>query len=132
MSGIRTLPCRVRAQSANALAVATFLATHPRVEAVHYPGLASHPGHDLAQRQMSMFGGMLSLQVRGDADAAMAVAAKVQLFTRATSFGGTESLLEHRASSEGPTSTTPQDLLRVSVGLEHPDDLIDDLRQALG
>lgn len=132
LRGIRTLPCRVRAQSANALAVATFLATHPRVEAVHYPGLASHPGHDVAQRQMSMFGGMLSLQVRGDADAAMAVAAKVQLFTRATSFGGTESLLEHRASIEGPGTTTPANLLRVSIGLEHPDDLIEDLAQALG
>lgn len=132
LRGIRTLPCRVRAQSANALAVATFLATHPRVEAVHYPGLASHPGHDVARRQMSMFGGMLSLQVRGDADAAMAVAAKVQLFTRATSFGGTESLLEHRASIEGPGTTTPANLLRVSIGLEHPDDLIEDLAQALG
>jgi cystathionine gamma-synthase len=132
LRGIRTLPCRVRAQSANALAVATFLATHPRVEAVHYPGLASHPGHDVARRQMSMFGGMLSLQVRGDADAAMAVAAKVRLFIRATSFGGTESLLEHRASIEGPGTTTPANLLRVSIGLEHPDDLIDDLAQALG
>ncbi|HXU91540.1 MAG TPA: PLP-dependent transferase [Methylomirabilota bacterium] len=132
LRGIRTLPCRVRAQSANALAVATFLATHPRVEAVHYPGLASHPGHDVARRQMSMFGGMLSLQVRGDADAAMAVAAKVQLFTRATSFGGTESLLEHRASIEGPGTMTPANLLRVSIGLEHPDDLIEDLAQALG
>ena len=132
LRGIRTLPCRVRAQSANALAVATFLATHPRVEAVHYPGLASHPGHDVARRQMSMFGGMLSLQVRGDADAAMAVAAKVRLFTRATSFGGTESLLEHRASIEGPGTTTPANLLRVSIGLEHPDDLIEDLAQSLG
>ena len=132
LRGIRTLPYRVRAQSANALAVASFLARHPRIEAVHYPGLASHPGHDVARRQMSMFGGMLSLQVRGDADAAMAVAAKVRLFTRATSFGGTESLLEHRASIEGPGSTTPPNLLRVSIGLEHPDDLIEDLAQALG
>ena len=132
LRGIRTLPYRVRAQSTNALAVATFLATHSRVEAVHYPGLASHPGHDVARRQMSMFGGMLSLQVRGDADAAMAVAAKVRLFTRATSFGGTESLLEHRASIEGPGTTTPKNLLRVSIGLEHPDDLIEDLAQALG
>ena len=132
LRGIRTLPYRVRAQSASALAVATFLTTHPRIEAVHYPGLASHPGHDVARRQMSMFGGMLSLQVRGGADAAMAVAAKVRLFTRATSFGGTESLLEHRASIEGPGTTTPPNLLRVSIGLEHPDDLIEDLGQALG
>ena len=132
LRGIRTLPYRVRAQSAHALQVATFLATHPRVDAVHYPGLASHPGHDVARRQMSMFGGMLSLQVRGGADAAMAVAAKVRLFTRATSFGGTESLLEHRASIEGPGTTTPANLLRVSIGLEHPDDLVEDLAQALG
>jgi cystathionine gamma-synthase len=132
LRGIRTLPYRVRAQSAHALQVATFLASHPRVEAVHYPGLASHPGHDVARRQMSSFGGMLSVQVGGGADAAMAVAAKVRLFTRATSFGGTESLLEHRASIEGPGSTTPSNLLRVSIGLEHPDDLIEDLAQALG
>ena len=132
LRGIRTLPYRVRAHSANALQVATFLASHPRVEAVHYPGLLSHPGHEVARRQMSMFGGMLSLQVRGGADAAMAVAAKVRLFTRATSFGGTESLLEHRASIEGSGTTTPPNLLRVSVGLEHPDDLIEDLTQALG
>ena len=132
LRGIRTLPYRVRAQSASALTVATFLAAHPRVEAVHYPGLASHPGHDVARRQMAMFGGMLSVQVRGGAQAAMGTAAKVRLFTRATSFGGTESLLEHRASIEGPGTTTPANLLRVSIGLEHPDDLIEDLTQALG
>jgi cystathionine gamma-synthase len=131
LRGIRTLPYRVRAQSANALAVATFLIGHPRVEAVHYPGLTSHPGHEVARRQMSMFGGMLSLQIKGGVDVAMAVAAKVRLFTRATSFGGTESLLEHRASVEGPGTTTPPNLLRVSIGLEHPDDLIEDLAQAL-
>ena len=132
LRGIRTLPYRVRAQSENALVVATFLAGHPRVDTVHYPGLASHPRHDVARRQMSMFGGMLSLQLKGGVDAAMAVAAKVRLFTRATSFGGTESLLEHRASVEGPGTTTPSNLLRVSIGLEHPDDLIEDLAQALG
>jgi cystathionine gamma-synthase len=102
------------------------------VQAVHYPGLPSHQGHEIARRQMAMFGGMLSMQVAGDADAAMAVAAKVRVFTRATSFGGTESLIEHRASIEGPGTTTPANLLRVSIGLEHPDDLIDDLAQALG
>jgi cystathionine gamma-synthase len=132
LRGIRTLPYRVRAQSAHALEVATFLAAHPGVETVHYPGLTSHPGHELARQQMSMFGGMLSLQVKGAADAAMAVAAKVRLFTRATSFGGTESLLEHRASIEGPGTTTPPNLLRVSIGLEHPGDLVEDLAQALG
>jgi cystathionine gamma-synthase len=132
LRGIRTLPYRVRAQSAHALTVATVLASHPRVETVHYPGLASHPGHEVARRQMSMFGGMLSVQVKGGAEAAMAVAAKVRVFTRATSFGGTESLVEHRASIEGPGTTTPANLLRVSIGLEHPDDLVEDLAQALG
>jgi cystathionine gamma-synthase len=132
LRGIRTLPYRVRAQSEHALAVATYLAGHPRVERVHYPGLPSSPGHEVARRQMSMFGGMLSVQVRGGAEAAMAVAARLRLFTRATSFGGTESLVEHRASIEGPGTTTPADLLRVSIGLEHPDDLIADWAQALG
>jgi cystathionine gamma-synthase len=132
LRGIRTLPYRVRAQSEHALTVATFLAAHPRVEAVHYPGLPSHPAHEVARRQMAMFGGMLSVQVRGGADAAMAVAAKLRVFTRATSFGGTESLVEHRASIEGPGTTTPPNLLRVSIGLEHPDDLIEDLSHALG
>jgi cystathionine gamma-synthase len=132
LRGIRTLPYRVRAQSEHALRIATFLAAHPRVETVHYPGLASHPGHDVARRQMAMFGGMLSVQVRGGAEAAMAVAAKLRVFTRATSFGGTESLIEHRASIEGPGTTTPANLLRVSIGLEHPDDLVEDLAQALG
>ena len=132
LRGIRTLPYRVRAQSEHALAVARFLAAHPRVEAVHYPGLPSHPGHEVARRQMAMFGGMLSVQIKGGAEAAMAVAAKIRVFTRATSFGGTESLVEHRASIEGPGTTTPANLLRVSIGLEHPDDLIEDLAQALG
>ena len=131
LRGIRTLPYRVRAQSEHALRLASVLAEHPRVRAVHYPGLASHPGHAIARRQMAMFGGMLSVQIAGGAEAAMAVAAKVRIFTRATSFGGTESLIEHRASIEGPGTTTPPDLLRVSVGLEHPDDLIEDFVQAL-
>jgi cystathionine gamma-synthase len=132
LRGIRTLPYRVRAHSEHALRVATFLAAHPRVERVHYPGLPSHPGHAIARRQMALFGGMLSVQVKGGAEAAMAVAAKVRVFTRATSFGGTESLVEHRASIEGPGTTTPDNLLRMSIGLEHPDDLIEDLGQALG
>jgi len=131
LRGIRTLPYRVRAQSEHALKVATFLAGHPRVERVHYPGLPGNPGHDIARRQMAMFGGMLSVQVNGGAEAAMAVAAKMRVFTRATSFGGTESLVEHRASIEGPGTTTPVNLLRVSIGLEHPDDLIEDFTQAL-
>jgi len=132
LRGIKTLPYRLRGHSENAAKVAASLAAHPRVKAVHYPGLASHPGHEIARRQMSQFGGMLSCQVHGGEAAAMAVAAKVRLFTRATSLGGVESLIEHRASIEGPESRTPRDLLRLSVGLEHPDDLIADLAQALG
>lgn len=132
MRGIRTLPLRVRQQTSNAQRVAEFLADHPAVETVFYPGLASHPGHALAAQQMrGGFGGMLSFNVRGGADEAMQVAANLQLFTRATSLGGIESLIEHRASIEGPTSTTPQNLLRVSIGIEHVDDLITDLRHGL-
>ena len=132
LRGIRTLAARTRVQSENALALARFLSTHPRVEAVFYPGLESHPRHEIAKRQMSAFGGMLSFLVRGTRADALAVTSKVGLFTRATSLGGVESLIEHRASSEGPGSPTPETLLRVSVGLEHADDLIEDLAQALG
>ena len=132
LRGIRTLPFRMRAHAAHAMAVARFLEAHPAVEVVHYPGLASHPGHEVAVRQMSAFGGMLSFQVKGGRDEGMAVAARVRLFTRARSLGGVESLIEHRASVEGPTTQTPVNLLRVSVGLEHPDDLCADLAQALG
>lgn len=132
LRGLRTLPYRMRAHSENAMRVAAFLTRHPAVEAVHYPGMPGHPGHAVAARQMSMFGGMVSFQVRGGRDAAFQVAARVRLFTRATSFGGPESLIEHRASIEGPETTTPDNLLRLSIGLEHPDDLIEDLEQALG
>jgi cystathionine gamma-synthase len=132
LRSVRTLPYRMRAHAAHALAVATFLARHPRVQAVHYPGLPANPGHAVAARQMSGFGGMVSFQVRGGRDDALGVAAKVQLVTRATSFGSTESLIEHRASVEGPETRTPQNLLRLSVGLEHPDDLVADLARALG
>lgn len=131
LRGLRTLPYRMRAHSENAMRVAAFLSQHPAVEAVHYPGLPEHPGHAVAARQMSMFGGMVSFQVRGGRDAAFQVAARVRLFTRATSFGGPESLIEHRASIEGPGTTTPDNLLRLAIGLEHPDDLIEDLDQAL-
>jgi len=130
--GIRTLPWRMRAHSESALKVAAFLAAHPRVEAVHYPGLPGHPQYAVAQRQMTGFGGMLSMQVRGGRNAAFAVAGKVRVFTCATSFGSTESLLEHRASVEGAATRAPENLLRLSIGLEHPDDLVEDLAQALG
>lgn len=132
MRGIRTLAARMRVHSENAMRVARFLASHSRVEAVFYPGLESHPGHAMAREQMSAFGGMLSFLVRGGRADALAVAARTRIFLRATSLGGVESLIEHRNSSEGPGSRTAENLLRVSVGLEHPDDLVEDLAQALG
>jgi cystathionine gamma-synthase len=131
LRGIDTLPLRVRAQSENAMRVARFLDQHRAVEIVQYPGLPAHPGHHVAARQMSMFGGMLSFQVKGSRAAALGVAARCKLFIRATSLGGAHSLIEHRASVEGPATRTPQNLLRLSIGLEHADDLIADLEQAL-
>ena len=131
LRGVKTLALRVRRQSDSALQVARFLAAHPAVEAVHYPGLPAHPGHAVAARQMSGFGGMLSAQIRGGRDTAMDVVARCRLFTRATSLGGVESLIEHRKSNEAPESSTPENLLRISIGIEHPDDLIADLAQAL-
>ena len=132
LRGVRTLACRMAAQSASALAVARALEALPAVSAVHYPGLPSHPGHEIARRQMSAFGAMLSFRVGGGREAALEAVGRARLFTRATSLGGVESLIEHRATSEGPGSRTPQELIRVSIGLEHPDDLIEDLAQALG
>jgi len=131
LRGVVTLQYRMRAHSENAGRVADFLTRHAAVEAVHYPGLPSHPGQTIAARQMSGFGGMLSMQIRGGREAAMAVAARVRLFTRATSLGGSHSLIEHRASVEGSKTMTPQNLLRLSIGLENADDLIADLEQAL-
>jgi cystathionine gamma-synthase len=131
LRGMKTLPWRMRAHCENAAKVAEFLAQNRNVERVHYPGLKSHPGYNIAKRQMSMFGGMLSFETKGGREAAMQVAAKTKIFTRATSLGGVESLIEHRASIEGPGTTSPEGLLRCSIGLEHPDDLIEDLDQAL-
>lgn len=131
LRGIATLPYRVRAQSESAGRIAAFLAAHPSVDVVHYPGLPTHPAHALAARQMSAFGSVLSFTTRGSTDDAMRVAGGTRVFTRATSLGGTHSLIEHRASIEGPGSKTPPTLLRVSVGLEHPDDLVEDLESAL-
>ncbi len=131
LRGVDSLPYRVRAQADHALEIARFLEAHASVERVHYPGLTSHPGHEIAARQMSAFGGMLSFQVRGGREEAVRAASRVRIFTRATSLGGPHSLIEHRASIEGPASATPQNLLRVSVGLEHPEDLIGDLAHAL-
>jgi len=131
MRGMRSLPWRMRGHCENAGIVAAFLADHPAVAVVHYPGLPGDPGHPVASRQMSGFGGMVSVQVKGGAEAALEVVRRVNLFTRATSLGGPESLIEHRASVEGPESRTPPGLLRLSIGLEHPDDLVEDLDQAL-
>jgi len=131
MRGIRTLPYRMRAHCENAGRLAEFLEQHQGVEAVHYPGLKSHAAHDIARRQMSLFGGMLSFQVHGGRAEALKLTGNVRLLTRATSLGGPETLIEHRASVEGPQTRAPENLLRVSVGLEHADDLIADLEQAL-
>ncbi len=131
LRGCRSLGARMAMHCANARAVAEFLATQPQIERVNYPGLPSHPGHAIAARQMRDFGGMLSIELRGGRDAALSLASKVKVFTNATSLGGCESLIEHRASVEGPNPRSPQNLLRMSVGLEHVEDLIEDLRQAL-
>jgi cystathionine gamma-synthase len=131
LRGARTLAARMRIHSENGRKVAAFLEGHPAVTRVHYPGLPSHPGHEIARRQMSDFGGMLSFEVAGEREVAIDVVRRVRLFVRATSLGGVESLMEHRWSTEGPGSTTPEGLIRVSLGLEHPDDLIEDLEQAL-
>jgi cystathionine gamma-synthase len=132
LRGLRTLALRLRQASANALAVARFLDGHAKVERVLYPGLPSHPRHDLAIRQMEGgCGGLLSFQVRGDAAAALAVAGRLRLIARATSLGGTESLIEHRFTIEGAATGVPPNLLRLAVGIEDQDDLIADLAQAL-
>ncbi len=131
LRGVRTLPWRVRAQTENAGRIARALEEHPAVSVVHYPGLPSHAGHALAKRQMRGPGAMLSFEVKGGRDAALATIARLRVITRATSLGGTESLIEHRATVEPPDSGTPPSLLRLSVGLEHADDLIADLRDAL-
>ena len=128
---IKTLPYRMRAHSANGLALALYLQKHDQVEAVFYPGLQDHPQHEIAKKQMRDFGGMLSILVKGGADKARKFVNTVKLFAQATSLGGVESLIEHRASVEGPDTKTPQNLIRISAGLEHIDDLIDDIKQAL-
>jgi cystathionine gamma-synthase len=131
--GLRTLYVRATRQAQSAMDLATRLSAHPHVARVLYPGLPQHPGHDLAARQMrDGFGYMMSVQVKGGEAAAIATAAQVKLWKRATSLGGVESLVEHRASVEGAGTPCPADLLRLSVGLEDPADLIADLDRALG
>jgi cystathionine gamma-synthase len=134
--GIKTLAVRVERHSSNALAIAEALAVHPSIERVYYPGLPDHPGHELAARQMRAFGGMLSVAVRGGAAAARKLAESTEIFQLAESLGGVESLIEHparmtHASVAGTELEVPADLIRLSVGIEDVDDLIDDLRQAL-
>jgi cystathionine gamma-synthase len=133
MRGLKTLAVRYRRASDTALALAIAFQDHPDVEAVLYPGLESNKQHEVARSQMKGgYGGMLSILVAGTADQARSVATGTTLFTTATSLGGTESLIEHRASVEGPHSVVPPNLLRLSIGLESPDDLIEDLREAFG
>jgi cystathionine gamma-synthase len=130
--GMRTLFLRVRRSSESALAVANHFHGHPALTAVLYPGLPSHPGHEIATRQMNHgFGGMLSIRLSGGAEQAMAALGAVRVFKRATSLGGVESLIEHRRSQEGPSSPVPEDLLRLSIGIEAPEDLVADLEAAL-
>ena len=130
--GLRTLALRVERMNDNALAVARFLESHDKVERVLYPGLEAHPGHDIAARQMTGgFGSLVSVLVRGGAEDALAVAGRLQVFLRATSLGGVESLVEHRYSIEGDATGVPRNLLRLSIGIEHAVDLIADLDQAL-
>jgi cystathionine gamma-synthase len=131
LRGVQTLVPRMRLHCENAGRIAEFLSTHPAVSSVHYPGLPNDPGHEIACRQMRGFGGMLSFEVRGGRDEAFAMTARLKLIVRATSLGGTHSLIEHRASIEGAFSRSPESLLRLSVGLEGADDLIADLDQAL-
>ena len=131
LRGCRSLGARMAMHCSNARKVADFLATHPAVERVNWPGLSTHPGHEIAARQMRDFGAMKSIQLRGARQAALAMASKLRVFTNATSLGGCESLIEHRASVEGANPRSPQNLLRISVGLEDGDDLAADLAQAL-
>ena len=132
LRGMRTLFLRFERASKNALQIAQHFENHPALEKVLYPGLKSHPQHDIAKRQMvNGFGGMVSLLVKGDAAQAKEVASGTRLFVSASSFGGVESLIEHRASVEGPHSVVPKNLLRLSIGIENCDDLIADLHQSL-
>ncbi len=132
LRGMRTLHIRVRKACENAMAVAEAMARHPKVSHVLYPGLPEHPGHAVAARQMQGgFSGILSIRVAGGEAAALAAMRRMTVWHSATSLGGTESLAEHRASTEGPGTPVPDDLIRLAVGIEHAQDLIDDLTQAL-
>jgi cystathionine gamma-synthase len=130
--GLKTLPLRMREHSASALVLAQRLEKHTAIEQVHYPGLPSNPNYAIAIKQMpNGQSGMIAIQIKGDEANARKVANQLQLFQQATSLGGVESLVEHRKSIEGPGSTTPGNLLRLSIGLEHVEDLWEDLNQAI-
>lgn len=131
LRGLRSLSARLTMQCKSAHRIADFLDNHEAVARVYYPGLVHHPGHKIALKQMKASGGMLSFEVKGDEQRALKMAAATRIFKRATSLGGTESLIEHRASIEAPPTSTPANLLRLSIGLEHVDDLLMDLEQAL-
>ncbi|TYP93422.1 cystathionine gamma-synthase [Fodinibius salinus] len=128
----RTMPYRMKGHNNNAERLAFYLQDHPKVQDVFYPGLPSHDGHKIAKKQMSGFGGMISFLIKGPQQDAIEIVGRSKLIGRATSLGGVESTWEHRRSSEGEGSITPKNLIRISVGLEHPDDLLEDLEQALG
>ena len=128
----RTLSYRMKGHNDHAALVAEFLLNHPKVADVYYPGLASHPGHEIAKMQMKNYGGMVSFIVDGNQEESINIVGRSKLIKRATSLGGVESTWEHRQSSEGEGSVTPKNLIRISVGLEHPDDIIEDLEKALG
>ena len=129
---MRTFAIRYERSSANAMKIAEFLESHEAIEKVLYPGLPSHSSHEIAKKQMTNgFGGMMSVQVKGGAEVARKFVSSPQVFVRATSLGGVESLIEHRRSIEGPHSQVPINLIRLSVGIEDVEDLIEDLRQSL-
>lgn len=129
---IKTLPYRMKGHAEHAGIIADYLSRHTKVEDVYYPGLESHDGYEIASAQMSGFGGMLSFLLKGSADQADRFIEGLRYFTNATSLGGVESLIERRAVVEGPQSQTPPNLIRISVGLEHPEDLLEDLDRAFG
>ncbi|WP_052255293.1 PLP-dependent aspartate aminotransferase family protein [Salinicoccus sp. YB14-2] len=130
LRGVQSLSARVMMQCSSAKIIAEFLETHDMIEAVHYPGLKSHPSHEIAAKQMTGFGGLLSFKVKGNEEDALKIANTVKIITQATSLGGTHTYIEHRASVEKELTMAPDNLLRLSVGLENPEDLKEDLEQA--
>ena len=131
LRGVQSLSARVTMQCSSAKIIADFLEAHEKIEAVYYPGLKSHSGHDIAAKQMNGFGGLLSFKVKGSEQDALEIANTVKIITQATSLGGTHTYIEHRASVEKELTMAPDNLLRLSIGLENPEDLKEDLEQAL-